>query len=131
MIEPFFTPSEVEAMQDMVLPGFQTSLVIRRQIVTAGGSPSTDYGDDDVSYSASGVSSRNVKGWFYSTPTQTQVIDTGAIVTVNTYRLWVPVGTDILPGDEVVVGEAVYIVSDTTEDRTWPALLACNLRRRE
>ena len=56
----------------------------------------------------------------------------GALVTVNTYRLYLPVGTDIKVGDEVVVGgDDVYIVSDTTAESTWMAVLECSLRKRD
>jgi hypothetical protein len=62
-----------------------------------------------------------------------QDIDTGMIVTSNTYRLFVPVGTDIQIGDHVFVGPNpdAYTVSDTTAESTWTALLTCSLRRRE
>jgi hypothetical protein len=55
----------------------------------------------------------------------------GAVITVNTYRVYLPVGTNVRPGDRVVVGSDQYIVSDTTHESTWQPLLACSLRKRE
>jgi hypothetical protein len=70
-------------------------------------------------------------GWLHSTPTPVAVMDAGALITVNTYRLFVPHDIDIRPGDHVVVNADTYVVSDTTADETWPALLSCTLRLRE
>jgi len=89
-------------------------------------------GDDSVVFTESTESRRTtVKGWFYSTPTPVQTEEAGAIVTVNTYRMFVPVGTDITDGDEVTVGGEVYSVSDTTVESTWQAMLTCSLRKRD
>jgi hypothetical protein len=72
-----------------------------------------------------------VLGWLHSTPTPVAQLDNGQLVTVNTYRLFLPHDIDVRPGDRVVVGSNTYVVSDTTADETWPALLACSLRLRE
>jgi len=50
---------------------------------------------------------------------------------VNTYRLFLEVGTDITPGDRVMVGGAMFTVSDTTAESTWLPLLTASLRRIE
>jgi hypothetical protein len=70
-------------------------------------------------------------GWLHSTPTPMQQLDSGMLVTFNTYRLFVPHDTDVRPGDRVEIGSNTYVVSDTTTDETWPALLACTLRLKE
>jgi hypothetical protein len=70
-------------------------------------------------------------GWLHSTPTPVAVMDAGALITVNTYRLFVPHDTDLRPGDHVRISTDTYVVSDTTADETWPALLSCTLRLRE
>ncbi len=104
--------------------------VLRRTEVTPD--PSNDYGDDEISYVETADARHHwVKGWVYSTPTQVQEVDTGAVVTVNTYVFRCPVGTDILPGDELTIAGESYVVSDTTAENTWKVLVNCNLRRRE
>lgn len=127
------TDSQLARIRDVALLGMITTIVIERRAegpIPAGG----DYGDDFLTYTETTDSRRQtVKGWFFSTPTPMQDIDTGMIVTSNTYRLFVPVGTDIQIGDHVFVGSApdAYTVSDTTAESTWNALLTCSLRRRE
>lgn len=129
----FLTANQMARVRDMALLGMVTPITIERRAEAAipvGG----DYGDDFLSYTPTSESRRStVKGWFYSTPTPVQDVDTGMVVTVNTYRLYVPVGTDILPGDHVHVGTAPedYTVSDTTAEGTWLPLLTCSLRKRE
>jgi hypothetical protein len=70
-------------------------------------------------------------GWLHSTPTPVATMDSGALITVNTYRLYVPHDIDLRPGDHVDIGSNTYVCSDTTADETWPALLSCTLRLRE
>jgi len=127
----FLTTKQMERVRDVALLGMITPVTIERRTAVAppaGG----DYGDDFLSYPTTNESRRQtVKGWFYSTPTPTQEVDSGAVVTVNTYRLFLPVGTDVLPGDHVHVGIDDYTVSDTTGEGTWLPLLTCSLRKRE
>ena len=130
----FFTTNQMERIRAMAVLGMVTPITIERRVEDT---PPTggDYGDDFLSYTTTNASRRQtVKGWFFSTPTPVQQVDTGAIVTVNTYRLYLPVGTDILPGDHVHVGTDPmddYTVSDTTGVGTWLPLLTCSLRKRE
>ena len=131
----FLTDNQLERVRDLALLGMVTPVTIERRsegTIPAGG----DYGDDFLAYSTTGETRRQtVKGWFFSTPTPQQDVDTGMVVTVNTYRLYLPVGTDIKAGDHVHVGSADprddYTVSDTTAESTWLPLLTCSLRKRE
>ena len=103
-------------------------------IMRRAGDTGLDLSDDPY---GSGLSFSDVTphagclGWLHSTPTPVAQMDSGALVTVNTYRLFVPHDTDIRPGDHVVINTDTYVVSDTTADETWPALLSCTLRLRE
>lgn len=127
----FLTPNQLERVRDVALLGMITPVTIERRAegdIPAG----NDYGDDFITYTTTTATRRlEVRGWFYSMPTPVQEVDTGMIVTVNTYRLFLPVGTDILPGDHVHVGNDDYTVSDTTGEGTWLPLLTCSLRKRE
>lgn len=129
--QQFVTDKQMEAIRGLALLGMVTPIIVERQSqapVPAGG----DYGDDFLAYTETSESSRTtLKGWFFSTPTRELSVDTGAVVTVNTYRLFLPVGTDIRPGDHVHVGAEDYTVTDTTAEGTWLPLLTCNLRKRE
>jgi hypothetical protein len=129
----FLTENQLDRLRDLAMLGMITPVVIERRsegAVPVGG----DYGDDFLSFTETNASRRQtVKGWFYSTPTPMQEVDSGAVVTANTYRLFLPVGTDISAGDHVYVGPNpdAYTVSDTTAESTWLPLLTCSLRRRE
>lgn len=129
----FLTPNQLERVRDIPLLGMTTLVTIERRS-DATPDPDNDYGDDMLGYTTTNESRRmEVRGWFFSTPTPQLSVDTGQVVTANTYRLFLPVGTDILPGDHVHVGSAPddYTVSDTTAESTWLPLLTCSLRRRE
>jgi hypothetical protein len=127
----FLTPNQLDRVRDIALLGMVTPITIERRAegaIPSGG----DYGDDFLSYTTTAATRRQtVNGWFFSTPTPIQEVDTGMIVTINTYRLYLPVGTDVLPGDHIHVGVDDYTVSDTTGESTWLPLLACSLRKRD
>lgn len=132
--QQFLSDSQMARVRDVALLGMITPVIIERR-ADAPPPVGGDYGDDYLSFTPTTESTRRtVKGWFYSTPTPIQDVDTGAIVTANTYRLFLPVGTDIKVGDHVHVGNDPtddYTVSDTTAEGTWLPLLTCSLRKRE
>lgn len=138
-MEPFFSGSELVALQESALPGMQTDVQIfhRTPTDTSTGPASSDYGDDAATYpvvqAGSPAADLTVKGWLYQKPTPVAEEDTGEVVTVNTYRLFVPLGTPIFPHDEVaVVGDSTrFEVSDTNTDITWKAYISASLRRLE
>lgn len=110
--------------------GMQTEVTIYRRTATSG----LEVTDDPYGSSVSFVeqeTSTVVLGMLHSVPTPVAELDAGQLVTVNTYRLWVPVETDVRPGDRVVIGSSTYVVADTTADETWPAFLGVSLRLAE
>jgi hypothetical protein len=118
---PLLSASEMASLSDLVAQGMQTSIAIWRRSTVE-----TDDGQKSVwAYSSA------VMGWVQSTPTPMQTEVSGKIATVNTYRLFVPLGTDIIPGDRVVSGAQTFTVSDTTAESTWQAMLTCSLRLAE
>lgn len=132
---PFFSESQMAAIRSVAEHGMQTEITIRRRSVQFLNETITsdDFGDDVVTYTpttSSGLT-RKAYGWLFSTPSIVADDDSGALVTTNTYRLFVPVNTDIVAGDEIVVHGQEYIVSDTNAESTLRPLLRCNLRRRE
>jgi hypothetical protein len=122
MTTPFFSTKELDALRDLTVPSMTTTVLIQHRVVTQN-----TYGDDIVSY----ANGDTVKGWMFSTPTPMQEEDSGSLITANTYRLFVPVGTNIDPGDQVVIDTETFLVSDTTFESTWNVMLRCSLRRRE
>ena len=114
--------AELGSLQDIALLGMQSTCTIwdYDQVETVNGKEHTWV-----------ARSSTVQCWLYSTPSPTIQIISGAQGLVNTYRLYLPVGTDIATGDRVEVGGGMYTVSDTTSENTWQALLTVSLRRVE
>lgn len=123
MARAFFSSAQMAKMQAFALTGMQTKVTIKRRATT-----DSDYGDGEI---VAWTTITTTSGWLYSTPTPVQEMDTGSVITVNTYRLFLPVGTNVKPGDQAVIGTDTYIVSDTTGESTWQAMLVCSLRKRE
>ena len=109
------------ALQAVAADGMVTPVTINRLTKSEG-----DYGDV-----LSFVFLVTVNGWLYSDP-QAVITEVGQIQgLVNTYRLFLPVGTDILSGDQVVIGGNTFTCSDTNAESTYLPLLRCTLRRLE
>lgn len=129
--QQFITDKQMEQLRELAKLGMQTTVTIytRSEGTPAAGN---DYGDDILDYDVTSETRRGeVKGWLYSEPAQVQDVDTGMIVTTTTYRLLLPVGTEIETGDRVVIGSDEFTVSDTDAESTWLPMLTCNLRKRE
>jgi hypothetical protein len=116
---PLLTDIEMAAFRAVAEQGMQTPLAIWRRATVK-----TDDGWESAWRHAADTMS-----WIYSTPTAVQDEVSGKIVTINTYRCFVPVGTDIIASDKVVDPNGQeYIVSDTISENTWPAMLRVSLR---
>ena len=117
---PLLSSAEIDAFRDVALQGMQDDVAIYRR--------STISTDDGMTSEWAYLTT--AKGWIYSVPTQHQSLVSGEIVTINTYRLFVPVGTDIAQGDKVKIGghSQEYICSDTISENTWQAVLRVSLR---
>lgn len=130
----FLYPSQIANISEFVsrLGMVDDIEVLRRTPNLDPLAPANVYGDDSIDFIETHDSHRHwVKGWLFSMPAQVQEVDSGAIITVNTYVLRVPNGTDIMPGDEVIIGGEEYTVSSTNEENTWQVLIDCNLRKRQ
>lgn len=127
-----FWPNQLARLRDIARLAMVDDILIYRRTDAPANDPSSDYGDDALAFTQTTETKRLlVKGWVSSTPTPMQEVDSGAVVTANTYTLYVPVETDIEPGDHVVVNGQEFTVSDTTHENTWTAMMACSLRHRE
>lgn len=113
------TASEIGALSAVVESGMTSSITILRLMSV----------DSATGQDQSWTVTKTVKGWMYSTPTPVLAIVSGAQALANTYRLFVPLGTDVRTGDRVQVGGETYTVSDTTAESTWQAMLTVTLRK--
>jgi len=118
---PLISDSEMAGLRGVAEQGMQTPVAIWRRTTVQ-----TDDGRSDAY-----AFSSNAMGWLYSTPSPVITEVSGEMALVNTYRLFVPVGTDILSGDHAIIGAQTFIVSDTTGESTWLPLLRCSLRLAE
>lgn len=121
MSAPLLSTTELAAIRGVAESGMVTPVQLLRLIVTEGPT------GDEEGWADNGT----VQGWVYSTPTPMITVVSGAQALVNTYRLFVPVGTDILTGDRVGIGIEQYTVSDTTAESTWLPMLTVSLRKVE
>lgn len=123
--------NQLGAIQRVSERGMSTEVEIFRRGPADLPPPQDDYGDD-VEYEETTESTTTVvRGWLRSIPTQEQDVDSGAIVTTNSWVLRVPVGTDIQTGDEVRIDGSEYTVQGTDSDNTLLPFITCDLRRRE
>lgn len=121
MTTPLVSDSEMAALREVAAMGMQTSVSIYART-----NVQTENGQESVWTLGS-----TVLGWMHSEPTPVITLVSGEMATVNTYRLFVPVGTAINPGDHAVIGGTTFVVSDTTVESTWKPLLRCSLRLAE
>jgi hypothetical protein len=132
MANPFFTANEVAALRESVAPGLQTEVHIKKRRLLADDDASSVYGDDaEVWEDPLNDWDYTVMGWLWSSPSPVLTVVGGVTVLLNTYRLSVPVGTDIDSGDRVYLEGKQFIVSDTVAESTWLAVLRVSLRRVE
>lgn len=87
--------------------------------------PSNPYGDDIVEFASAPVTT---KGWLVTKPTERFTIGEGQVRTIATHVLRVPVGTSILAGDRVKVGDEEFTVTDATNEQSWPEWTVAYLR---
>ena len=118
------TSVQMGALREVAMMGMVTPVQILRTTMVRDSSPN---GDDLISE----TTVTTVDGWMYSTPTPTRRVDGGSVVTANTYRLFLPVGTDVMPSDVVVVNGDRFSVTDTDSESTWNPKLTVTLRRRD
>ena len=115
---PLLTATEINAFRDVALQGMQTPVTIRRRATV----------ETDDGWESSWTSVGTTTCWIYSEPTAVQNEVSGKIVTINTYRAYFPIGTDIIASDEIVGPTQTYIVSDTIAENTWAPMLRASLR---
>ena len=116
---PLLSSGEMNAIRELAETGMQTSVNIKRQKVVAGA-----YGDDLSEY----TNHLTLDGWLYSKPSPVITEVGGRQVLINTYRLFLPVGTDVLSGDKAIINGRSFTVSDTDAESTWLPMMTCTLR---
>lgn len=127
MSSGWFSDAEMAEIRGIAEIGMTSPVTIKRRTVLSDTDPSQVYGRDAETFVVSGT----VNGWLYSAPSPVITLVGGEMALVNTYRLFLPTGTEVTSGDRVAIGGSEFIVSDTIEESTWLPLLRCSLRRVE
>jgi len=115
-------PDELLAIQDLAESGMISTVGVYKQTIVQ-----TDDGQETVYPSSPSFS---VQGWLYNqtgTGGTISVLDGGGGI-AQQIRLIVPVGTDIISGDKVVVSGEAYFCQYTTAGDTYPPFMRVYLR---
>lgn len=124
MTSPFGAPLVTEEMLDTLrtfaYPGLQTPVaILRRQAVTAN-----PYGDDTEDW----VEVSDTFGWFRQMNDPYIAAANGVAAITGIFRLELPVGTDVAPGDMVGVEGQTYMVENTNVEDTLQVFLEVYVR---
>ena len=87
---------------------------------------SNPYGDDTVTFATTAT---RVSGWLVPVDTIDFTLDISQIISSGNAVLRVPVGTDVEPGDKLVIASDTYYCSESTTEQTWPEWTTVRLRR--
>lgn len=119
--------SALAAIQSVGEQGMTSDVEIFRESVDLG----LDLTDDEYGSKATiaTVASSTVSGWLVGRWSDVRNSGVGDMDTTTVYRLRLPVGTEISPGDRVVISGNSYSVIDVGNDQTWQEWLTCVLRR--
>jgi hypothetical protein len=117
------TPTQLKGIQALGEKGMNIVAYIQRKKAPAK-DPSDPYGDDIVLYEAEVA----VKAWLVTKPTERQDMGAGEVRTISTHTLRVPVGTIVKTADRIRVGEETFVVTDATNEQSWPEWTICYLR---
>lgn len=113
------------AIQKVGQLGMIDTIQIYAQIEGSGLDDSDTFGSD-ITFATTPIT---VTGWLVGTWSRSRDPDVGDLNTATNYRLRLPVGTAIFPGDKVVINGNAYNVFDAGTDQTWPEWLTCIVRR--
>lgn len=111
--------AQLTAIRNLAKKGMTSTGAIFRLAKTT-----TDEGTSEA-YAAAGSSI----GWLWQSTTLA-VADVGGVQAVVSQFEWrVPVGTDIRPFDQVVIGAETFYVTDTDAEGTIIPYITCRVRR--
>jgi hypothetical protein len=121
------SPAQLAAIQAIGVSGMTATVTIYPQTFDTG----LDVSDDPYGSSLTHTStpSTTVAGWLVGRWSDTRNVGAGDIDTTTPYRLRLPVGTPVDPGDEVGINGNRYHVIDVGDDQTWPEWLNLAVER--
>lgn len=118
-MSPLVSPAQLAGLRAVGARGFDTEVIIMRTLQTE-----TPFGSDDV-WATVDI----VDGWLREM-SNTKVGETVYVLSsTGTYRLHLPVGTDIVSGDEVIVDDGTYSVQNVNTENTLKVFTTAQLRK--
>lgn len=113
--------AEMDAIREVPMMGMQTVVsVLRLELVGISD------GDDQQVW----TEAQTVKGWIYEPLDYPRGNTTGGVQgTAQEYRAYLPVETDLSPGDRLGVEGVIYNVTDTNDGDTYRPMLRVALRK--
>lgn len=123
MLEPLISASEMEAIRKIPLQGMTTPVsILKLSTVTRDGA-------DDLQVWAT---SESLLGWIWEPPDYpTGNVVGGVIGSSQEFRVYLPVGVDVEPGDRIGVAGLIYNVLNTNTANTYMPMLRLAVRRLE
>jgi len=70
-----------------------------------------------------------VKGWLVPDLDRALSVGVAQVISAGDFRLRLPVGTDVEPGDRVIVSGLSYAVTDSSTEQSWPEWITVRMRR--
>jgi hypothetical protein len=123
MTAPLLTLSQLRGIQAIGEQGMNVPVEILHKVAYAK-DPLNPYGDEDVVW----ADPVTVMGWLVTKPTERIAVGAGQVQALATHTLRVPVGTDILSDDRVRIGDEEFVVTDATNEQSWPEWTVAYLR---
>jgi hypothetical protein len=116
---PLVTDEMYVALRGFAYQGLQTPVsILRREVVE------NPYGDDSEVW----AEESSTWGWIRQMNDPSIVAQNGVAQTTGVFRLELPVGTDVRPGDMVGVEGATYMVENTSVEDTVQVFLEVYIR---
>lgn len=125
-MSPLLSATAMAAIRKVGELGMITDVQIFSESYDTGSDLTDDPYGSSTSFSAVSVT---VKGWLVGDWGRSRTPGVGDTNTTTNYRLRLPVGTSIKPGDRTDINGNSYYVMDAGTDQTWPEWLVCTLRR--
>jgi hypothetical protein len=117
---PLVTAQQLDGLRFIAELGMETTVDIYPRVESEAPSDTVDSWP---------TKSLSTKGWLRSMPAMAFNIDVGVLEASTPFRLFLPVGTPVKPGDRVKIAGADYSVVDTNVESTLQVVLRCTLRK--
>lgn len=117
------SPTEMEALRRIPLQGMTTPVsILKRQTIARDGA------DDQTVW----VETETLNGWVWEVPDYPMGGEMGGVIgDAPAFRVYLPVGTDVDPGDQIGVDGVLYNVMNTNVANTYMPMLRVAVRRLE